>query len=70
MGVFGGLLAATILGVLLVPMLFVLIEKLRGGDSPAALARAEDPAPEDPPPEDRRREDPQPDDPLREHEDA
>ena len=32
MGVFGGLLAATVLGVCMVPMLYVLVEKLSGGD--------------------------------------
>jgi HAE1 family hydrophobic/amphiphilic exporter-1 len=31
MAVFAGMLIATILGVLLVPMLFVAVEKLRGG---------------------------------------
>ena len=42
MGVFGGLLAATVLGVLLVPMLFVLIETLRGGGGGSASDPAGD----------------------------
>ncbi|MHC5065705.1 MAG: efflux RND transporter permease subunit, partial [Planctomycetota bacterium] len=44
MGVFGGLLAATILGVCLVPMLYVLIEKLSGADKAAKPEPAPAPA--------------------------
>jgi len=36
MAVFSGMLIATILGVLLVPMLYVLVEKLSGGGRPGA----------------------------------
>ena len=35
MAVFSGMLAATALGVFFVPLLFVVIEKMRGGGSPA-----------------------------------
>ncbi len=42
MGVFGGLLAATLLGVVFVPMLYVLVETLRGG-AKAAPATDDEP---------------------------
>ncbi len=43
MAVFAGMLAATFLGVFFVPLLFVVVEKLRGGGTapePAAAAAA------------------------------
>jgi HAE1 family hydrophobic/amphiphilic exporter-1 len=43
MTVFSGMLVATILGVLLVPMLFVMVEKIIGGD------KAHAPVPQPPP---------------------
>ena len=44
MAVFSGMLIATILGVLLIPMLFVAVEKVIGGEQPAP---APAPAPRD-----------------------
>lgn len=40
MAVFAGMLIATILGVLLIPMLFVAVEKVRGGAAKHAPAPA------------------------------
>ena len=38
MAVFSGMLLATVLGVFLVPVLFVIVQKLSGGSRPAAAA--------------------------------
>jgi HAE1 family hydrophobic/amphiphilic exporter-1 len=41
MAVFAGMLIATILGVVLVPVLFVVVEKLFGGEGKGAAAPVE-----------------------------
>ena len=44
MAVFAGMLVATILGVLLIPMLYVAVEKVIGGGKPRAAAGRPTPA--------------------------
>ena len=43
MAVFSGMLAATALGVFFVPLLYVLVEKVRGGGKPTTAPAAADP---------------------------
>jgi HAE1 family hydrophobic/amphiphilic exporter-1 len=43
MTVFSGMLVATILGVLLIPMLFVAVQKVMGGTQPASSPAATTP---------------------------